>query len=803
MRVHAPRCLPWLTASLLLVLTAECEHQRAQPPVRGPSTRAALAGAADGLSTPAVPPLTRPAPALPRPGHPRATLTSAPAPGAWPFPDARPEDPAAARRRPASIRDLYRIKGVHSPDLSPDGKRVVFVGTSMDLDKGKTQYDLYVVGVDGKGLRQLTRSKAADYSPHWSPDGRYILFVSTRKKGAQLWRMPLAGGDPEQLTKLSTGVSHPRWAPDGQAVAFTSRVYPEHPLDDAKNKARMDELEKGPIHAHLTNELFFRHWTQYDDGRRQHILRLDLKTKTLSDLTPGPFDSPPISLNQGTEYAFSPDGQELCFASNRTPGSKRASSTNNDIYVVRVPGVAAGAATALTHPAVGKTPAAPGPAPTGATDKPRLVTGVNKAWDGSCTYSPDGRYLAFRMQFQPGYESDRLRLAVLERATGKVRVLTPKFDHWVTDYSWFPDSRRLLFQAPAGGRWPLFTVDLKSGAIRQLPAPPSVRQFTLSADGRTIVFTHSTVAQPTELFVVSADGTTPRKLTEQNKALSDAVDFRPAESMWVTAEGGRRIHVFIVKPHGFRPGRTYPLILNVHGGPQYQWSDSFRDDWQVYPAKGYVVAFPNTTGSVGYGQKLTADISKDWGGRVYRDTMKVTDALAKLPYVDANRMGVMGWSYGGYLVNWIIGQTHRFKVAASMMGVYDLRMWFATTEEQWFPEWDIGGQPWTRKVWRKFSPSNYATRIKTPTLILTGERDFRIPYTQSIALFTDLRKQGVPARLIIFPNDGHWPNRVKSMPVYYNAHLEWFARYLGGGAAPWKTSDMVENRAYAKDKPTK
>jgi len=400
----------------------------------------------------------------------------------------------------------------------------------------------------------------------------------------------------------------------------------------------------------------------------------------------------------------------------------------------------------------------------------------------------------------PGYEADRARLALLERKTGTVRILTAKFDHPVDELHWLPDSQRILFSAPVKGRWPLFTVHIGTGKIRRLPAPPSVRRFSLSPDGRLIAFTHTTVARPAELYVVSADGTTPRQLTEVNKKIADEVDFRPAEELWIPGPGGRKIHTFVVKPHGFDPAKKYPLILNVHGGPQYQWSDSFRGDWQVYPAAGYVVAFPNTTGSIGYGQAHTAAISKDWGGAVYRESMAVADALAKLPYVDPNRLGVMGWSYGGYLVNWIGTQTNRFKAIASMMGVYDLASWFGTTEEQWFPEWDLGGEPWTPKVYDKFSPSRFMGRYKTPTLILSGQLDFRIPYTQSIMLFTTLRKRGVPARLVLFKNDGHWPDHVRSMPVYYNSHLEWFHRYLKGGPAPWKTSDLIRNRGYEKTK---
>ncbi len=766
-----------LTLSAVLGASA-CPDPGPQPPVYAPGSRSSTAPSA----TAAPSALTHPASALPSTaGGTPATAPPAPAPGAWPFTDPRPDDAAAAKRRPMSIRDLYRVKNLYDPQISPDGRWVAFVQTGYDIVKGARDTNLWVVRMDGKGLRQLTRAKGADYNPRWSPDGKHLIFVSTRNKGPQLYRLPLAGGDPEQLTTLSTGVSGPVWSADGSRILFRSKVFAAHGANDAKNKARLKQLRDGPVQAVMADELLFRHWTSYDDGRKNHVFALEVATKKITDLTPGPHNAPPLSLHGHRDYTLSPDGKELCYTANHDPPATRASSTNNDLFVVST------AASNVTGAPAG-----------GGAAKPVNITAKNKAWDGSCAYSPNGLYIAYRMHRRPGYESDRPRLALLERKTGTVRVLTPKFDFWVDKFHWLPDSKNILFSAPVRGRWPLFVLNIKTLKIKRLPAPPSVRYFNLSADGRLIAFVHTTVARPPELYVVSVDGTTPRQLTEINKQLATEVDFRPAEELWLPGDGGRKIHTFVVKPHGFVPGKKYPLIMNVHGGPQYQWADAFRGDWQVYPAAGYVVAFPNTTGSIGYGQKFTEGISKDWGGKVYRDTLAVADGLAKLDYVDGDRMGVMGWSYGGYLVNWIGGQTNRFKALASMMGVYDLATFFATTEEQWFPEWDLGGQPWTPKTYAKFSPSTFVSRYKTPTLILSGQLDFRIPYTQSIALFTILRKQKVPARLILFENDGHWPDYVRSMPVYYNAHLEWFHRYLKGGPAPWKTADMVKNRAYKK-----
>jgi len=286
------------------------------------------------------------------------------------------------------------------------------------------------------------------------------------------------------------------------------------------------------------------------------------------------------------------------------------------------------------------------------------------------------------------------------------------------------------------------------------------------------------------------------QLTTFNLGLENRVDIRPADTMWVAGADGIKVEVFIVKPHNFDPSKKYPLIMNVHGGPQSQWMNSFRGDWQVYPGAGYVLAYPNPHGSTGYGQEYTREISGDWGGKPFEDLMKVTDALSKLSYVDSTRMGAMGWSYGGYMMNWFQAKTKRFKCLASMMGLYDLRSMWGVTEELWFPNFDLKGQPWNSELYKKFSPSEYVKDFATPTLIITGQLDFRVSYTQSLQYFSTLQTLGIPSRLIILKNDGHWPSTVKSMPLYYNAHLDWFHTYLGGDPAPYDVDKMVKNKAF-------
>lgn len=680
-----------------------------------------------------------------------------------------PTDPADAKKAPFSIEALYRLAGVGQPQWSPQGTHVLFSITRHDLAAGSSNAELWLADPVAGTTRQLTHHDGFDGDPTWAPDGKSFVFVSARgSEGPQLWRMSIDGGEPERLTSLSTGVAEPQHAPDGRFIAFVSRVYPEHGADDAKNRAELEAASKSPIRAHVADELLYRHWTEWDDGRRDHVLVLELDTGTIVDATPGEHDSP--AFRQGEPgFAWSPDGKELCVSSIREPGSTPAWSTNKDLWVVDP----------------------------GGQRKARVLTKANPGYDGHPSYSPDGRFIAYRRQARAGYESDEFELALYERATGKVRILTEGFPEWVTDFRWSADSQSLVFQAPVKGRTPLFRVPVDGGAIEPL-ALPSAGAWDLAPDGR-LALTFSRVGTPVELWLADAGGTAPRRLTGVNDPVAAAYDVRPAEELWIPGADGTPVQTFVVKPHGFRKGKRYPLIVNVHGGPQSQWADVLRGDWQIYPGAGYVVAFLNPHGSTGRGQAYVDAIASDWNGKVITDVMAVVDALEREPYVDASRVGAMGWSYGGYVMAWLLGHTDRFEAIAAMMALYDLPTFYGTTEELWFPEHDLGGPPWAnRQAYQAASPSTYADRFVTPTLVITGERDFRVPYAQSLELFTALRRRDVPARLVVFPDDGHWPSHVRSMPLYYAAHLNWFHRYLGGAASPYDLEVMVRGRAFTK-----
>jgi dipeptidyl aminopeptidase/acylaminoacyl peptidase len=683
---------------------------------------------------------------------------------------------ARPTQRPFTLQDLYRLKTVGSPVISPDGRWVVYTVKTTALETSKSFTNLWRVDAEGKDPTRLTTSDAVDDQPTFSPDGKTLAFISTRSGEPQLYLMATAGGEPEKRTSVPGGVGGPVFSPDGKRIALQADVFPECGADEACNKRLDDAAAATKAKVHLADNLLYRHWDSWKDGKRSHLLIVDLtKPKAaLRDLTPGPWNSPVFSLGGSVDYAFSPDGKELAFTSNHDPDPEI--STNADLFTVPVDG----------SPAAWKAP--------------RNLTAKNEGWDGQPSYTADGKTIVYRRQVTRRYESDRFRLAAIDRATGGVRDLLESFDNWITSAAPTADGKRVVFAADVKGRTPLMELDLASGAVRTISNIGTVDAFRVAPDGTWAVVARRQVGAPGELYRVSLDPKAPKevRLTSHNADVANEVDIRPAEEVSVPGAGGKPVQVWIVKPHDFDPAKKYPVILNIHGGPQMQFSDAFRGDYQVYPGAGYLVAFANPHGSSGQGQDYTAAISGDWTGKVMEDLRGVTEWLRRQPYVDPKRMGAMGWSWGGYAIMWIEGHNDQFgfTALASMMGLYDLRGMYSATEELWFPHWDLKGAPWEHPaLYKEQSPSEYVPQFKTPCLVITGEKDFRVPYVQSLEFFTDLQRMKVPSRLLVFPNAGHWP-AWHEMAIYYDAHLDWFHRYLGGGAAPYKVEDMVRGTAF-------
>jgi len=653
----------------------------------------------------------------------------------------------AEPRRAITFDDFIKLRRVSDPRLSPDGRRVAFVVATFDKDKNTRNDDIWVVDVAGGPPKQLTRHEKADKDPAWSPDGKQIAFVSSRTGTPQVFVLSLEGGEPRQVTFFKTGVAGaPRWSPDGKWLLVPSPAYPEC-KDEACNAKREEAEEARGTKARLYDDIPVRVWDDWRDAKRSHLFLVDVSGRTAAkDLTPGPHDVPPIDLTGPADYDISPDGKEVAFT--RVEGPP-AWSTNSEVYVV---------------PASGGTP--------------KKVT-RNPANDSYPRYSPDGRYLAWRAMRHPGYESDRRRLVVLDRKSGATFELASGLDRSVDDYQWSHDSRTIYFSAEDEGYVSLYAVDVAPNAqARQLVRKRFTHGFGVGPDG-TIVYAAERAHEPPEIFRLKGGEET--RLTAMNKEALERLDLRPAEPFSFQGAHGHTVHGFLVKPPGFALGKKYPVLMIFHGGPQGSMGDDWHWRWnyQMFARGGYVVVAPNFHGSSGYGSAFQDAIRGDWGGAPYEDVMKAFEAVSKLPYVDANRACAAGASYGGYLVNWTATRTTKFRCFISHDGLFNLSSMNAATEELWFPEWEFKGTVWeNREIHERLSPHRYAERITTPMLAIHGERDMRVPVEEALQLFNTLRRRGIEARLLVFPDEGHFVLKPKNAELWWKTMHEWLAKHL-------------------------
>jgi len=648
--------------------------------------------------------------------------------------------------------DLIAMHRISEAQVSPDGKWVAYTVATPDMDANRNASNIWIVPTEGGEALQMTQS-GKDSSPVWSPDGKTIAFLSSRNGDSQVYLLSMDGGEARELTHISTGADTVKWSPDGKTIAFTSFVYPDC-KDDACNKKRDEAKEKDKVKARAYEQLLYRHWTHWFDGKRSHLFVTPADgSGEAKDLTPGAnYDVPPDERGGPEDFNFSSDSKEICFTA--VTDKVEAISTNGDLFTV---------------PAVGG-------------EIKRITT--QKGFDGNPVYSPDGKYIAYHAQMTPEYESDRWRVMLYDRATGKIEDLTAGFDRSAQELAWSPDSKTIYFSAENETLQPIYAMAPRAGAEPRKLINGFNGHVSVSKDGKTLVFTRTSLTMPAEVFAAASDGTNMRQLTHANDAILAKLEMNPAENFWFEGAEGTRVEAMLIRPPNFDAKKRYPLLVLLHGGPQTMWSNSWGYRWneQVFAAPGYVALMINRRGSTGYGQKFTDEITNDWGGKAYVDIMKGVDAaIAKYPFIDGTRMAAAGGSYGGYMADWIATHTGRFKAIISHAGVYDKVSMYAT-EELWFEEHDMQGTPWTNpESYRKWAPVTYAGELgkfKTPMLVICGERDFRVPYTQSLELFNALQRQDVQSKLVVFPDEGHWILKPQNSRYWYKTFADWLENYL-------------------------
>lgn len=656
-------------------------------------------------------------------------------------------------KHPMTFNDLIQLHRVSGAAISKDGKWAAFSVSTPDMEANRGISNIWIVSTSGGDPIQVTQG-GRDNSPSWSPDGKTIAFLSARDGNSQVYLLPMEGGEAKKLTKLSTGADLFHWSPDGKNIAFTSSVYPDC-KDDPCNAKCDEEKEKDKVKARIYDHLLYRHWDHWSEGKRSHLFVMPADGSAAArDLTPGAdYDVPPEERSGPGDFRFSPGGKEICFTA--ITDKVEALSTNGDLFVVPVTG-----------------------------GEPKRIT-TQPGFDGNPVYSPDGRYIAYHAQLTPGYESDKWRVMLYDRETGKIENLSESFDRSANDLAWSPDGKTIYFLAENETLQPLYAIEAHPGATpTRMVLDGFNAEFAFSDDGKTLLTTRTSLTLPNELFVASGDGSELKQLTHTNDAILTHVEMNEPETFWFEGAEGKKVEAILIRPPQFAASQKYPLLVLLHGGPQTMWSNDWGYRWnpEVFSGAGYVTLMINRRGSTGYGQKFTDEIANDWGGKAYADIMKGIDAaIARYAFIDKSRLAAAGGSYGGYMADWLATHTDRFKAIISHAGVYDQVSMYAT-EELWFEEHDLQGTPWSAaENYKKWSPSTYAGELgkyKTPTLVIAGEIDYRVPYTQTLEFFNTLQRQGVPSELLIFPDEGHWILKPQNARLWYNTFLDWLTTYV-------------------------
>src|SRR6267143_734811 len=672
-------------------------------------------------------------------------------------------------QRPMMFEDFAAVRNVGDPQVSPDGRWVLYSLRTTDVNANSRTTVTRLVSVGpgssasrGESFRielpQWPDAKTRASEARWSPDGKRIAYIVS----GQLWIADASGANARKISNVSGGASGPVWAPTGDRIAFVTGVYPDCD-SDACNVERAKAADTGKVKAHIADNLLYRHWTEWTPETRSHLFvvspdgtgLLDVTARVKYDVPPGPFS--------GSEaYSFSPDGKELAYTA-KDQGREDAWSTDLNLYVVPVTGGAA-------------TP----------------ITATNRGADQNPVYSPDGRTILYASQARAGFESDRFRLMAYDRASRISRELLPNWDRNADSYAFSPSGDAIYLNTVDASRNKFYRISRTASGWSSTPqlltsggnnVAPSI-----SANGRTIAWLQDATERPAEVYVgtLGARGLTDvRRLTHENDPLIAQLKLNPVEDFWFKGANGDSVQGLLLKPPQYQPGKKFPVLFLIHGGPQGEWLDTWHGRWsfELFASPGFGIVAINPRGSFGYGQKFTDQISRDWGGKVYTDLMNGLDAaLARNSWLDSTRMGAAGGSYGGYMTNWIAGHSNRFKALFTHAGVYNLENMYGATEEIWFTDWEMGGPYWDKNameaIYRRWSPHLFAGNFHTPHLVVVGELDYRVPYTEGLSLFTALQRQGVPSRLIDFPDEGHWIGKPQNQRLWWGESLGWFRKYL-------------------------
>lgn len=656
-----------------------------------------------------------------------------------------------AQQRLFNAEDLMSMKRLSDPQLSPDGKKMLFSMGIPKINMNRIEHQIYIAASDGKTMNKLTGWGAAEYNARWSPDGKKIAFISTKHKGPQVWVMDYPAGEPKKLTDMPEGVSNMLWSPDGKYISFTSDVKMEKTINEKYPKYPKANLR-------VYEDLPIRHWSEWTDEKYSHLFIIPAEGGEPKDLMANQkWETPMKPFGGVEEIGWSPDSKQIAYTSKKE--EEFENSTNSDVYIVDI--------------ANGKTT--------------NLTKGM-PGFDKMPKYSPDGRYIAFTSQARAGFESDKIRLMVFEKVTGKFIELTESLDQWTYDFIWAPDSKKIYFVAGDQATWQVYSATVPGSDIKKL-TDGEYRYgsgMAMSLAGDKLIVGRQDFMHPVEFYSIPLNGGAPEQITKANFTSRLMLKSVKVEQRWIKSTDGADVHCWVLYPPDFDPKKKYPMITYCQGGPQSTITPRFHYRWNLYlfASQGYIVLAPNRRGLPGFGQDWNDAISLDWGGKPMQDILAATDALAKEPYVDNEGLCSIGASAGGYATFWLAGNHQgRFKAFASHCGVFNFVSMYGSTEELWFPNWEYGGPYWEAKnkaQYEKHSPHIYAQNWDTPIFISTGEHDYRVPFTQSLEAFTLAQVKGIPSKLLFFPKETHFIAHPQEFIVWCNELFDFLDKYTKG-----------------------
>ncbi|WP_165370371.1 S9 family peptidase [Hymenobacter persicinus] len=661
---------------------------------------------------------------------------------------------AGAQQSVLTPEKLWQLGRLGEMQVSPDHRTVAFTVTRYSLTDNKGNTDIFTVPVAGGAVRQLTTTPGSENTINWRPDGK-LTFISGEGGTDQLYVMNADGTGKQQLSAFpDEGLSNLKYAPKGNFILYTQDVktgkeikdwYPDLPKADAK----------------IIDDLNYRHWNVWDDFKATHVffqpIGADGKpTGYGKDAMAGEkFDAPLQPLAGSEQLAFSPDGYSVAYTSRKLTGKAEAESTNSDIYLYNLRD--------------GKTE--------------NLSLGL-EGYDTEPAFSPDGTKVAWLSMATPGFESDRNGIVVYDFKTKKRADITAGSEQAAGNIRWSPDGKAIFFTGVVQGTDQLFSIPSKGGKMRQLTSgAQNYNSFEL-ADATTAIANKTTIGSPADLVRLDLKTGKETPLTTLNKDDLAGVTMGKVEDRRVTTTDGKQMQVYVIYPPGFDPAKKYPTLLYCQGGPQspITQSWSYRWNFQLMAANGYIVVAPNRRGLPGFGTEWNNSISGDWGGQPIRDYLSAIDDVSKESYVDKDRRGCVGASYGGYSVYYLAGHHEgRFKTFIAHAGLFDLTSWDPSTEEMFFAKHDIGGAPWDvpqHKSYTQFSPQLFVGKWDTPILVIHGGKDFRVPEGQGMEAFGSAQLRGIPSRFLYFPNEGHWIQKPQNAVLWQRVFFEWLGRTL-------------------------